>query len=101
MNISNITSKAFTTGIEQAVTDKSAASSEKESSGVSFNDMLNDLSESQISTDNLIQQLAAGEDVDIHQVMIAAEQTDINFQIALAIRDKLVESYQEIMRMNV
>ncbi len=101
MNISNITSKAFTTGIEQAVTDKSAANSEKESSGVSFNDMLNDLSESQISTDNLIQQLAAGEDVDIHQVMIAAEQTDINFQIALAIRDKLVESYQEIMRMNV
>jgi flagellar hook-basal body complex protein FliE len=49
----------------------------------------------------LIEQLAAGENVDIHQVMIASEQTDINFRIALAIRDKLVESYREVMRMAV
>ena len=45
--------------------------------------------------------LAAGEEVELHQVMISAEQTDISFRVAMAIRDKLVEAYQETMRMSV
>jgi flagellar hook-basal body complex protein FliE len=45
--------------------------------------------------------LAAGEDVDIHQVMIAADQADISFKIAIGIRDKLVDAYKEVSRMNV
>ena len=45
--------------------------------------------------------LAAGEEVELHQVMIAAEETDISFRVAMAIRDKLVEAYHETMRMNV
>ncbi|MBI5712076.1 MAG: flagellar hook-basal body complex protein FliE [Chloroflexi bacterium] len=48
-----------------------------------------------------IQKLAAGENVDLHQVLIAAEQTDIAFRVALSMRDKLVEAYQEVMRMQV
>ena len=45
--------------------------------------------------------LAGGEDVDLHQVMIAAEENDVNFRVALAIRDRLVDAYREVMRMNV
>lgn len=67
----------------------------------SFGDMLDRLSEAQNNSDALIRQLAAGEEVDIHQVMISAEETDIQFRVALAIRDKLVEAYREVMRMNV
>lgn len=69
--------------------------------GSTFEQALEGLNQSQEYSDNLIQQLAAGEDVDIHNVMIAAEQTDINFRIAVAIRDKLVDAYREIMRMSV
>lgn len=66
-----------------------------------FDQALQSLSQSQSDSDGLIEKLAAGENVDLHQVMIASEQTDINFRIALAIRDKLVESYREVMRMAV
>lgn len=66
-----------------------------------FADALDGLSESQQNSDALIQQLATGEDVDIHQVLIAAEETDINFRIAVAIRDKLVDAYREIRNMAV
>lgn len=66
-----------------------------------FADALNGLSETQEKSDDLIQQLATGEDVDIHQVLIAAEETDINFRIAIAIRDKLVEAYREVRNMAV
>jgi flagellar hook-basal body complex protein FliE len=69
--------------------------------GTTFEQALQSLSQTQANSDMLIEQLAAGENVDIHQVMIASEQTDINFRIALAIRDKLVESYREVMRMAV
>lgn len=66
-----------------------------------FSNALDQLSETQNASDSLIAKLAAGENVELHQVMIAAEQTDINFRIAMAMRDKLVEAYQEVMRMQV
>ncbi len=66
-----------------------------------FEQALQSLSQSQADSDQLIEKLAAGENVDLHQVMIASEQTDIQFRIALSIRDKLVETYKEVMRMAV
>lgn len=69
--------------------------------GATFNQALESLSQTQANSDTLIQKLAAGENVDLHQVMIAAEQTDIQFRVAVAMRDKLVEAYHEVMRMNV
>jgi flagellar hook-basal body complex protein FliE len=44
---------------------------------------------------------ASGEDVKIHDVMIAAEKAGISVQLATQIRNKLLESYQEIWRMQV
>ncbi len=66
-----------------------------------FSQALDALSQTQNNSDALLQKLAAGENVDLHQVMIAAEQTDIAFRVSLAMRDKLVEAYQEVMRMAV
>ena len=62
---------------------------------------LQQLSSSEKTSDSLLEQLAAGEDVDIHDVLIAVEETDINFRVAMSIRDKLVDAYSEIMRMSV
>jgi flagellar hook-basal body complex protein FliE len=73
----------------------------RQPSGLSFSQALESLSQTQNESDALVQSLAAGEDVDLHQVMIASEETDINFRIAVAIRDRLVEAYREVMRMAV
>lgn len=69
--------------------------------GQSFEDILSSLNQSQINADNLVQSLAAGEDIDLHQVMIGLEENEVNFKVAMSIRDKLVEAYQEVMRMQV
>ncbi len=66
-----------------------------------FKEVLDSLNESQANSDALIKKLAAGEDVDIHQVMIAVEETDINFRVVMAIRDRLVDAYQQVSRMQV
>jgi flagellar hook-basal body complex protein FliE len=63
-----------------------------------FGQLLDDLNQSQQGSDTLMQKLAAGENVDLHQVMVAAEQADISMRVALAMSQKLLMAYQEIMR---
>ncbi len=45
--------------------------------------------------------LAAGQPIDIHEVMLNTEQASLGFSMALQVRNKLVDAYQEIMRMSV
>lgn len=80
---------------------KKSVGSGIESAGNSFEDILSSLNDSQNNSDGLVNQLATGGDVDLHDVMIGLEENSVNFQVALSIRDKLVSAYQEIMRMNV
>ncbi|MCI0520745.1 MAG: flagellar hook-basal body complex protein FliE [Chloroflexi bacterium] len=69
--------------------------------GQTFDQALESLSNQQNHSDQLLEKLAVGENVELHQVMLATEQTDINFRIAIAIRDRLVDAYREINRMTV
>ncbi|MZP30531.1 flagellar hook-basal body complex protein FliE [Heliobacterium undosum] len=45
--------------------------------------------------------LAAGKPIDLHQVVIASEKAGIATQLTLQVRNKVMEAYQEIMRMQV
>lgn len=45
--------------------------------------------------------LAAGRLEDISEVMIAAEKASISLQLTNQVRNKVVEAYQEIMRMQM
>ena len=48
-----------------------------------------------------IEKLATGEIADVHQVMIAVNEANTAMEFMLEIRNKIVEAYQEIMRMPV
>jgi len=67
----------------------------------SFGKVLDALNQSQQSSDGLVQQLSTGGTTDLHTVMIGMEENDVNFRVALAIRDKLVDAYREVMRMQI
>jgi len=45
------------------------------------------------------EEFAVGKSFDLHEIMIATEKADISFRLLLQIRNKLLEAYQEIMRM--
>lgn len=70
-----------------------------------FKDMLYDaidnVSDLQRNADDLMTKLAIGETQDLHQVMIAVEEVNLALQLTLQIRNKMLEAYQEIMRMQV
>jgi len=53
------------------------------------------------NADKLAGQLANGQLTDVHTYMAAATKAELAVQMTVAIRDKAVEAYQEIMRMQV
>jgi len=45
--------------------------------------------------------LATGKNQNISDTMLALQQADVSFQMMLSVRNKLVEAYREVMRMQV
>ncbi|WP_228485689.1 flagellar hook-basal body complex protein FliE [Thermaerobacillus caldiproteolyticus] len=64
-------------------------------------DAINKVNDEQVKSDELTQKLVNGENVDLHQVMIASQKASISLQLALEVRNKVIEAYQEMMRMQV
>lgn len=66
-----------------------------------FNDALNKVNELQLDSDAYKKLLITGEVDNLHDVTIAAEKANISLQLTLGIRNKVVEAYREIMRMQI
>ena len=59
------------------------------------------LNDKQVQANTLTEQLAAGEDVELHDVMIASQEADIALRMATQLRNQALEAYREITRMPV
>ncbi len=57
--------------------------------------------EAQINADKAVEKLNTGEAKNLHEVMISMEEADISMRLMVQMRNKVVEAYQEIMRMQV
>ena len=82
----------------------SAPAGPKDAAGA-FGDMvtngLNDLQEVQGQADKLAQQAATGDLTDLHDYMIASTQASLQTELTVAVRNRAVESFNEIMRMQI
>lgn len=70
-----------------------------------FNDLLSgmirDVESANKEADAAVQGILTGEATDVHSVMLAVQKADITLKLALEVRNKLVEAYQEVMRTSV
>lgn len=55
----------------------------------------------QHAADSAVRELASGKTDNVQDVVMAMAQADLTFRFALEIRNRLLESYQEIMRMQM
>jgi len=73
--------------------------------GKSFGDILLDsireADRLQDSADQAIQGLAAGTTDDVAGVMTAVEKADLAFRTLMQVRNKLVDAYEELMRLRI
>lgn len=73
--------------------------------GVDFVEMLGEgvakADRSLQTADARLRELAAGEDVAIHEVMIAMERARADLTLVVEVRNRVLEGYQELMRMQL
>jgi flagellar hook-basal body complex protein FliE len=62
---------------------------------------INQVNDSQAEGDLAIQKLHSGEAQNLHDVMISVEQADISLRMLVQIRNKAIQAYEEIMRMQI
>ncbi|MCL2789986.1 MAG: flagellar hook-basal body complex protein FliE [Desulfobulbus sp.] len=92
-------------GIGLLATPAAPAASPSRQAETAFGDILKtmiaDTNQQQHDADMAIQQLHSGGEKNLHAAMITMEKADISLRFAVQVRNKALDAYQEIMRMQV
>lgn len=62
---------------------------------------INEVNDKQIEAENLTQKFIKGEEEDVHKVMLSTEEAKLSLELAVQIRNKLVDAYGEFNRMQI
>jgi flagellar hook-basal body complex protein FliE len=105
MQQSQQVSEAARTGNVDTLQGAQAAQATQAVQGVGFGDVLNqfvsEVNDKQIASGQAVNDLLSGKDIPLHQAMIAMQEAGVAFQLMVEVRNKLLEGYQELMRMQV
>lgn len=73
--------------------------------GESFGDLLTSqvekLNMTQLSADQMVSDFAAGKTDDLHNVMIGVEEARLSMELAVQVRNKIIEAYKELTQMQL
>ena len=112
MNVLSLMNKSFLNNSE-LLNDKmqnlngvaSKIESREGNSGFSFGDIINKeidkVNEAQIKADKLTTGFMTGEVDDLHSVMIATEEARLSLELAVQIRNKVIEAFKEVNNMQL
>ena len=103
MSIDAIGAIAPVAGLAAPVLDTGVRAAAPAASGGDFASQLSaslqNLQAMQTNTDNLAVQAATGQLADVHDYIIAATEANLTTQLAVQVRNKAVDAFNEIMRM--
>lgn len=78
---------------------------EEAKNGPSFIDYLKDgvkeVNTMQQTSDKMATDIASGKSENLHEAMIAASKAELSFNLMVQVRNKILDAYQEVMRMQV
>lgn len=84
---------------------KQAAAKDDDKNAKSFTEHLREgvveVNQMQNNADKLATDLASGKSDNIQETMVASTQAELSFNLMVQIRNKILEAYQEVMRMQV
>lgn len=101
MEIAAITAIQNTEFLPISVVQSSTASA----TNGSFSDMvtkgISSVNEQLMTSQADLQALATGDVQNLHQIMMRLEESRLSFQLMVQVRNRLLESYQEVMKMQI
>ena len=83
------------------LSDKLDGADKKQSFGEVLSSSLREVNGVQQSADMEVQKFLSGQNSGIHETMIALEKADLSVRLLVQVRNKAVEAYREIMKMQV
>jgi flagellar hook-basal body complex protein FliE len=69
--------------------------------GSFLNNAISNLSNQEAQVDQLNNQFISGNLADVHQLTIASEKATLGLELTLQVRNKVIEAYQDVMRMQM
>jgi flagellar hook-basal body complex protein FliE len=54
-----------------------------------------------LSADDTVRRMAVGEPVNLHQVMIGLERAKLQLELVVQVRNKLLDAYQDLLKMQI
>ena len=58
-----------------------------------------DANSQQLAADQSVQRLATGQSDSVHETMLALTKADLSLRVFVEVRNKVIDAYQEVMRM--
>lgn len=89
------------TEVPQPTAPAPGAPAKDASFGTVLKDSLDQVNRLQHEADQAIQELATGGKATLHDTMLALEKANLSFKLMMQVRNKIVEAYQEVLRMQV
>lgn len=93
--------QSFISGTQNSVNKTTTPFEAQKSFKSVLKETINKVNDAQLEADTMTEKLVKGENIDLHQLMIAGQKANITLQATLEVRNKVIEAYQEMMRMQV
>ncbi len=94
-----------TAGIRTGTSGTGVSQGSSSVDGPSFTDtmkkVVESVNEQQVNSDEMSARFIAGEVENVHDAMLAMEKASTSFRFLVEVRNKLMEGYQEVMRMQI
>lgn len=81
--------------------NKNVKAAEAGNFGDQLKKYLGGVDELQQVADKRIEEIATGQNANLHEAMIAVERAGISFRVLTQVRNKIVAAYEEVMRMGI
>ena len=80
-------------------------SAEASKNATSFSDLLrqsvDQVNQDQAQADMAVKELVAGRSKNLHETMLTIERADVSLRLMMQVRNKIIDAYKEIMKMQV
>ncbi|MFI3211002.1 MAG: flagellar hook-basal body complex protein FliE [Peptostreptococcaceae bacterium] len=102
-NINNYAAEIFSNAVKNSTIPKETEVVSQQTTN--FNDVMENailkVNESQLTADGAIESLIKGEDISMHEVMLAVQESQMSMQLMLEVRNKMYDAYQELNRVQM
>ena len=92
---------ARTGQVESAQSTQAVGAVQSSGFGDVLNQFVGEVNEKQLASSQAVNDLLSGKDVPLHQAMIAMQEAGVAFQLMVGVRNKLLQGYQDLMRMQI